>query len=312
MTNKKQILSKLTTSLPVIAAPMFLISNPKTVIACCQNGVIGSFPALNQRTSDGFQEWLVEIKEALKDQDAAPYAVNLIVNPINTRLEDDLKLCIKHEVPIIITSLGINPDLIKAVQNYGGIVLHDVAQLRHAQKAADAGVDGIIAVCNGAGGHAGTLNPFAFIGEIRQFFDGVLILAGSLSKGSDILAAQIMGTDFAYMGTRFINTVESTATDEYKDMIIQAHASDITYTDAVSGIPANFLNQSLEQAGFDMNTLQGTEIDKGQIKGLVDEVKAWKTVWSAGHGVGNIQDICTTQDLIATLTNEYNLAKNVI
>ena len=306
MTQLKSLKKK--THLPVIAAPMFLISNPAMVIACCQNGVIGSFPALNQRTSEGFEDWLIEINEAL-DESSSPYAVNLIVNPVNTRLEADLKLCIKHKVPIIITSLGINPDLIKAVHSYGGIILHDITIIRHAQKAIDAGVDGLIAVAAGAGGHAGTLSPFALISEIRQFFDGILVLAGSISSGKDVLAAKAMGADFAYMGTRFINTEESGASDDYKDMIINAHAADIVYTDAVSGVSANFLKESLQSAGLDLDALKNGTADKGDLSALEDEAKAWKNIWSAGHGVGSINNTPPIKTLIEDIKSEYENAK---
>ncbi len=299
------------THLPVIAAPMFLISNPAMVIACCQNGVIGSFPALNQRTSEGFEDWLIEINEAL-DENSSPYAVNLIVNPVNTRLEADLKLCIKHKVPIIITSLGINPDLIKAVHSYGGIILHDITIIRHAQKAINAGVDGLIAVAAGAGGHAGTLSPFALISEIRQFFDGILVLAGSISSGKDVLAAKAMGADFAYMGTRFINTEESSASHDYKDMIINAHAADIVYTDAVSGVSANFLKESLQSAGLDLDALKNGTADKGDLSALEDEAKAWKNIWSAGHGVGSINNTLPIKTLIEDIKSEYENAKKLL
>ena len=300
--NNKDLLSK--TKLPVIAAPMFLISNPKMVIACCKNGIIGSVPALNQRTSEGFEEWLIEINAAL-DEDDAPYAVNLIVNPVNTRLQPDLELCIKYKVPIIITSLGINTDVIEAVHSYGGIVLHDIANIRHAKKAAQGGVDGIIAVCAGAGGHAGIMSPFALAGEIRDFYDGILVLAGCISHGKDILAARALGADFAYMGTRFINTKESSAAGEYKDMIIQAHATDIVYTDAVSGIHANFLKPSLQAAGVDLEAMKDGTLEKGDLSVLEDEFKAWKNIWSAGQGVGNIDNVLPIKELIETLSHEY-------
>ncbi len=290
--------------LPIIVAPMFLISNPEMVIACCKNGVIGSFPALNQRDSKGFEAWLKQITHALTKDDA-PYAVNLIVNSINTRLEDDLKLCIQYKVPIIITSLGINPDLINAVHAYGGVVFHDVTTIKHAKKAATAGVDGIIAVAAGAGGHAGTLNPFALINEIRVFFDGSLILAGSISNGRNIRAAEMIGADFAYMGTRFINCNESAASDEYKEMICASTAADIVYTAVVSGVPANFMVQSLQKAGINLTS---DKSDKTQLKDLNDEAKAWKNIWSAGHGVGTINKKTTTKDLIEQLITEYKKA----
>ncbi len=287
--------------LPVIVAPMFLISNPKMVIECCKNGVIGSFPALNQRDSNGFEAWLKQITGTLTEKDA-PFAVNLIVNPVNKRLEEDLKLCIQYKVPIIITSLGINPDLIDAVHSYGGLVYHDITTIKHARKAAKAGVDGIIAVAAGAGGHAGTLNPFALVNEIREFFDGTLILAGSISNGRNIRAAEIIGADFAYMGTRFINTEESAASNEYKEMINTSSAADIIYTAAVSGVPANFMAQSLEKAGVNIDK---KDDNKSSLKDLNDEAKAWKNIWSAGHGVGTIKNVTTTKVLIQSLKTEY-------
>lgn len=302
-----------TLSIPAIAAPMFLISNPDMVIACCRNGVIGSFPALNQRTSDGCEQWLQAITSALTPSDA-PYAVNLIVNPANPRLKDDLALCVQYQVPLVITSLGVDPAVIEAVHSYGGKVFHDVTIPRHAKKAAQHGVDGIIAVCAGAGGHAGTLNPFAFLAEIRRFWDGAIVLAGSISTGADILAAQIMGADYAYMGTRFINTQQSSAEPAYKKMVETAHATDITYTPAVSGVPANFLNDSLKQAGLDPVTLSEDSDTAKQssntLKDLNEEAKAWKTIWSAGHGVGAIDDASfTVEELITQLKSDYENAK---
>ncbi len=297
------------TTLPVIAAPMFLISNPDMVTACCQNGVIGSFPALNQRSSEGLENWITQIKasnesyaKANPDKIISPFAVNLIVNKVNPRLEADLDICINHKVPIIITSLGLNQELINAVHGYGGIVLHDVASIRHAKKAIDAGVDGIIAVCAGAGGHAGTLNPFAFIGELRSFYNGFIALAGCLSSGKDVRAAQIMGADFAYMGTRFIATKEASASDEYKQMIESSGASDIIYTDKISGIPANFLKQSLEKAGMD---LKGAANSDALNELLKNESKAWKNIWSAGQGVGTIKGVQSVEKLISELEREY-------
>ena len=222
-------------SLPVIAAPMFLISGPKLVIECCKNGIVGTFPALNQRTTEGFEEWVVEIKTALKvfeketGKTAAPFGVNLIVHHSNPRVQADLAICIKHEVPIIITSLGAVPQLVGAVHSYGGLVFHDVIKKRHAEKAAEAGVDGLILVSAGAGGHAGTLNPMPFVAEIKKFFKKTIILSGCISNGRDVASALQMGADFAYMGTRFINTKESKAPAEYRDMIINSGASDVVH-----------------------------------------------------------------------------------
>ncbi|OEO23499.1 2-nitropropane dioxygenase [Pseudomonas sp. J237] len=297
--------------LPLVAAPMFLVSNPDLVLACCKNGVVGSFPALNQRESSGFKQWLEQIEAGLTP-DSAPYAVNLIVHKSNPRLQADLAICIEHQVPIVITSLGAVKELVDAVHEYGGLVFHDVTTRRHAEKAAEAGVDGLIAVAAGAGGHAGTWSPFSLIAEIRQFFDKTLLLSGCLNHGHEILAAQLLGADLAYMGTRFIATTESDAQPEYKQMILGAKAADIIHTPAVSGVPASFMRQSLEQAGFDLNQLQSKgEINYGEkLKPISDEAKAWKTVWSAGQGVGEISDVPDTAELIARLDREYQAALN--
>ncbi|MEL6844061.1 MAG: nitronate monooxygenase, partial [Bacteroidota bacterium] len=231
-------------SLPVVAAPMFLISGPQLVIECCKNGIVGTFPALNQRSSEGFEQWLIEIKTALAEheantgQQAAPFGVNLIVHHTNPRLRADLEICVKHQVPLIITSLGAVSDVVDAVHSYGGLVFHDVIKKRHAQKAAAAGVDGLILVAAGAGGHAGTLNPMSLVAEVQSFFDKTILLSGCISTGRDIASAMQMGADLAYMGTRFINTQESKADEGYKQMIIDAGASDIVYTAAVSGVHA--------------------------------------------------------------------------
>ena len=297
--------------LPVVAAPMFLISNPQLVLACCANGVVGSFPALNQRESSGFKSWLEEIEAGLALlENSAPYAVNLIVHNSNPRLQADLAICIEHKVPIVITSLGAVKEVVDAVHSYGGLVFHDVTTRRHAEKAAEAGVDGLIAVAAGAGGHAGTWSPFALVAEIRQFFDKTVLLAGCLNHGHEILAAQVIGADLAYLGTRFIATQESLAPDEYKQMVLTSRAVDIVHTAAVSGVPASFMRQSLENAGFDLATLQAkSESSTGtRLKPLNDEAKAWKTVWSAGQGVGDINDVPTTQQLITRLDTEYREA----
>ncbi|MEN5240278.1 MULTISPECIES: NAD(P)H-dependent flavin oxidoreductase [Pseudomonas] len=291
--------------LPLVAAPMFLISNPQLVLACCTSGVVGSFPALNQRDSAGFKAWLEEIEAGLAQLQApAPYAVNLIVHPSNPRLQADLALCVEHRVPIVITSLGAVKEVVDAVHSYGGLVFHDVTTRRHAQKAAEAGVDGLIAVAAGAGGHAGTWSPFALIAEIRQFFDKTLLLAGCLNHGHELLAAQLLGADLGYMGTRFIATRESQAQDAYKQMILGATAADIIHTPAVSGIPASFLRQSLEQAGYDLAALASSH-EAGKLKPLDEEAKAWKTVWSAGQGVGEINDLPSAAALIERLHSEY-------
>jgi len=295
--------------LPVVAAPMFLVSNPQLVLACCNNGIVGSFPALNQRESSGFKAWLQEIEAGLSDT-AAPYAVNLIVHGTNPRLQADLAICVEQRVPIVITSLGAVKDVVDAVHSYGGLVFHDVTTRRHAEKAAEAGVDGLIAVAAGAGGHAGTWSPFALIAEIRQFFDKTVLLAGCLNQGHEILAAQLLGADLAYLGTRLIATQENAASDAYKQMIIDAKAADIIHTPAVSGVPASFMRQSLEQAGYDIKQLQSKgDVNYGEkLKPMDEEAKAWKTVWSAGQGVGAIRDLPSVEALIARLDQEYRQA----
>ncbi|MEZ5001412.1 MAG: nitronate monooxygenase family protein [Chitinophagales bacterium] len=303
-------------TLPVIAAPMFLISQPKLVIECCRNGIIGTLPSLNNRTTAGFEEWVIEIKAALVaiEQETGktppPYGVNLIVHGSNPRAMDDLKICIKHQVPIVITSLGAVKELVDAVHSYGGKVYHDITNLRHAKSAARAGVDGLIAVAGGAGGHAGTTNPFALMQEIKSFYDGEVILAGCISTGRDVAAALQMGADYAYMGTRFINTTESNAQEEYKEMIIEAGSKDIIHTPAVSGVPASFMKQSLEQAGFDMEKITNPgEVNFGEkLKPVDDEAKAWKTVWSAGQGVAAIDDVLSVKELVARLKDEFKSA----
>lgn len=295
--------------LPVVAAPMFLVSNPQLVLACCRNGIVGSFPALNQRESSGFRDWLTEIEAGL-DAQSAPYAVNLIVHGSNPRLQADLAICVERRVPIVITSLGAVKEVVDAVHGYGGLVFHDVTTRRHAEKAAEAGVDGLIAVAAGAGGHAGTWSPFALVAEIRQFFDKTLLLSGCLNHGHEILAAQLLGADLAYLGTRFIATQESAAPAPYKQMIVDAHAADIIHTPAVSGVPASFMRQSLAQAGYDLQQLQNKgEINYGEkLKPINDEAKAWKTVWSAGQGVGEINDLPTVAELVERLDREYRAA----
>ncbi len=299
-------------SIPAVAAPMFLISGPKLVVSCCKNGVVGTFPALNQRSTEGFDEWLTQINSELDTEKDAPYGVNLIVHKTNPRVQADLEICVKHKVPIIITSLGAVAELVDTVHSYGGLVFHDVTNRRHAEKAAEAGVDGLICVAAGAGGHAGTLNPMPFIAEMRSFFDGIILLSGCISTGQDIAAATQMGADLAYMGTRFINTDESAADDDYKNMIINTKTSDIVYTAAVSGVPANFLKPSLEAMGITKELWGmskkidfGSELDAAQA-----EAKAWKTVWSAGQGVATIQDAMSTSDLIDRLKSEFTEAIN--
>ena len=296
-------------SIPVVCSPLFIISGPELVIAQCKAGIVGSFPALNQRESAGFAAWLDEIEASLS-ADAAPFAVNLIVHNSNPRLQADLAICVERRVPIVITSLGAVKEVVDAVHSYGGLVFHDVTTRRHAEKAAEAGVDGLIAVAAGAGGHAGTWSPFALLAEIRQFFDKTLLLSGCLNHGHEILAAQLLGADLAYMGTRFIATTENNASADYKAMILEARAADIIHTPAVSGVPASFMRQSLEQAGYDLKQLQNkADINYGEkLKPMDEEAKAWKTVWSAGQGVGGIDDLPSVQELVARLDNEYRAA----
>ena len=300
-------------SLPVVAAPMFLISGPELVISCCKNGIVGTFPALNQRSREGFEEWLVQIKTELAQWEeetgkkAAPFGVNLIVHGSNPRLKADLMLCVKHKVPLVITSLGAVSDVVNAVHSYGGIVFHDVIKKRHAQKAQEAGVDGLILVCAGAGGHAGTHNPMPFVREVKEFFNGTILLSGAMSSGQDVASALQMGADLAYMGTRFINTDESKATDEYRDMIIEAGCSDIVYTAAISGVSANFLGASLEAAGITEEQMKAkVKIDFG--KEMDTEAKAWKTIWSAGQGSATIKDSMPATDLINRMKAEFKTA----
>ena len=300
-------------SLPAVAAPMFLISGPQLVIECCKNGIVGTFPALNQRSSEGFEAWVIEIKEALAafeaetGKKAAPFGVNLIVHPTNSRVQADLEICIKHQVPLIITSLGAVSQLVEAVHSYGGLVFHDVIKKRHAEKAAQAGVDGLIVVAAGAGGHAGITNPMSLVAEVRQFFDKTILLSGCISTGRDIASAMQMGADLAYMGTRFINVDESMADEGYKQMIIESNASDIVYTAAVSGVNANFLRPSLEAMGITEEMWsKSKKIDFGEeLDAAKAEAKAWKTIWSAGQGVTTIQDSVSTADLISRLQNEF-------
>ena len=303
-------------SLPVIAAPMFLISGPKLVIECCKNGIIGTFPALNQRTTEGFEKWIIEIKSTLDlfeketGKKAAPFGVNLIVHQTNPRVKADLEICIKHKVPIIITSLGAVPQLVGAIHSYGGLVFHDVIKKRHAEKAAEAGVDGLILVCAGAGGHAGTLNPMPFVAEIKKFFHKTILLSGCISNGQDIASALQMGADIAYMGTRFINTKESKAPEDYRKMIIESDANDIVYTAAISGVSANFLRPSLEAMGITEEMLKRTKkIDFGkELSAKEKEAKAWSTIWSAGQGVTNISDNPTVKDLTDLMKKEFKVA----
>ena len=314
MINRHPFMNNL--SLPAVAAPMFLISGPQLVIETCKHGVVGTFPALNNRTTEGFDQWLTEIETALgsyqqeNGKPAAPYGVNLIVHPTNPRLKADLEVCVKHKVPIIITSLGAVHEVIEAVHSYGGLVFHDVINIRHAAKAAAAGVDGLICVAAGAGGHAGTLHPMPFVQEVRNMFDGTILLSGCISNGRDIASAMQIGADLAYMGTRFINVHESKADEGYRKMIIESGTKDIVYTAAVSGVNANFLRPSLEAMGItkEMWALKG-KIDFGsELDAAKAEAKAWKTIWSAGQGVATIKDSIPVAELIERLKEEFLLA----
>jgi nitronate monooxygenase len=300
-------------SLPVIAAPMFLISGPELVIACCKNGIVGTFPSLNNRTTEGFEQWVIQIKDELQTfekktgKKAAPFGVNLIVHATNIRVQADLAVCVKHKVPIIITSLGAVPELVDAVHGYGGLVYHDVIKKRHAEKAAGVGVDGLILVAAGAGGHAGTLHPIPLINEIRSFFDKTILLSGCLSSGKDIASSLQMGADFAYMGTRFINVTESNASDDYKQMIIDSSAEDIIYTASISGVHGNFLRPSLEAMGITEDQWsKSKKIDFGiELDAAKAEAQAWKTIWSAGQGVSTINDVQTTKALVSKLKEQF-------
>lgn len=299
-------------TLPVISAPMFIVSNPQMTIAQCASGIIGSIPALNARPQSKLDEWLTQIDTALadlkKDQPArvvAPYAVNQIVHQSNDRLMDDMAVCAAHKVPIIITSLRAPDRIVEQVHGWGGAVFHDVTTLRHARKALDAGVDGLILVCAGAGGHAGTLSPFALLAEVRKIFDGPVALSGSITRGQHILAAQAMGADFAYIGTRFIASEEANAAAAYKQMLIDAQASDILYTPFFTGIPGNYLVPSIAAAGLDPSDLQVTP---GNKPSFGKDRKPWRDIWSAGQGVGGICDISPVEHIVERLQHEYHAA----
>jgi len=297
--------------LPVICAPMFIAGNPKLVIAQCKAGVVGSFPALNARPKEALEQWLTEIETALAGQPgAAPYAVNQICHKSNDRLEHDIEVCINHKVPITITSLRAPNDVIPKIHAYGGIVLHDVISVRHAEKALEDGVDGLILVCAGAGGHAGTLSPFALIGEVRRFFDGPIVLSGAITSGDAILAAQAAGADLAYIGTRFLATPEASVPDRYKEEILRSAAADIVYTDLFSGVSGNYLKHSVVAAGFDPLNLPKSDPSKmnfGSAGGA--EKKVWRDIWSAGQGVGQIDSVTPTAQVVDKLLAEYVAAR---
>ena len=302
-------------SIPVVMAPMFLVSGPDLVIAGCKKGIAGTFPALNQRTSQGFEQWLIQITSELETYEketgnkAAPFGVNLIVHETNPRLAADLALCIQYKVPLVITALGAVQEVVDQVHGYGGVVFHDATNTRHAHKAAAAGVDGIIAVSGGAGGHAGTMNPFSLIESIRQFWDGCLLLGGCINHGHQVHAARVMGADLAYVGTRFINTIESRAPAGHKEMIMAAKAEDILHTPAVTGVPSNFMKPSLVQAGYDLDALVTPgRVDFGEKLTPTgsDSSKAWQDVWSAGQGVCGIQNILSCDELVDQMIREYH------
>ena len=300
--------------LPVVAAPMFIVSGPELVIAQCLSGVVGSFPALNARAPDTLDGWLSRIEAALAQARAAdperivaPYAVNQIVHASNDRLAEDVATCAAHRVPIVITSLRAPDAVVGPVHAYGGLVFHDVTTMRHAEKALEAGVDGLILVCAGAGGHAGTLSPFALVGEVRRFYDGPLILSGAITSGAAILAAQAMGADLAYMGTRFIATEEARAAPGYKAMIADTAAADIVYTPFFTGVPGNYLGPSIRAAGLDPAALP--ERDKDAMSFASGRSKPWRDVWGAGQGVGTIADVPATALLVARLAEEYAAAR---
>ncbi len=302
--------------LPVIGAPMFIVSTPQLVIAQCKAGIVGSFPALNARPASQLDDWLAQITEELAAyaqanpaRKVAPFAVNQIVHASNDRLEHDVELCVKHRVPVVITSLRPPAEVVAAVHGYGGVVFHDVINVRHAQKAAGKGVDGIIAVCAGAGGHAGVLSPFALVKEIRAVFDGTIILAGAMSTGADVLAAQALGADLAYLGTRFIATHEANASAAYKQMLVDSKAEDIVYTSLFSGISGNYLRGSVAQTGLDPDKLP--EADKTKMNfgsGGNTELKAWKHIWSAGQSVSGIESVESVDALVARMESEYRAA----
>jgi nitronate monooxygenase len=302
-------------TLPIVASPMFIVSYPELVLAQCKAGIVGSFPALNARPAELLDEWLTQMDEALAAHRAAhpgatvgPVAVNQIVHQSNARLEHDVRVCVDHKVPIFITSLRAPAkEIIDAVHSYGGIVLHDVINLRHAQKALEAGVDGLILVAAGAGGHAGTTSPFALVGEVRRIFDGPIVLSGAIANGGSILAAQAMGADLAYMGTRFIATREAHAVDDYKRAIVNASASDIVYTNLFTGVHGNYIRESIVNAGLDPEALPVS--DKTAMNFASDKAKAWKDIWGAGQGVGLMDDVPSVAELVERLKREYNEAR---
>ena len=303
-------------ALPVIGSPLFIASSPKLVIEQCKAGIVGAFPALNARPAEQLDVWLTQIKTELAEYKTAnpgarvaPYAVNQIVHGSNDRLEHDIKVCLKHQVPVWITSLRAPPkEMLDAVHSYGGIVLSDVISIRHAKKALEAGVDGLILVCAGAGGHAGALSPFALLGEVRSFYDGIVVLAGAITKGEHVLAAQAMGADLAYMGTRWLTTTEANTADAYKQAIVESAAADVIYTNLFTGVHGNYLRKSIVNAGLDPENLPASDPSKMNFGGGA-AAKAWKDIWGAGQGVGQIEKTGTAAEAIAQLKQEYAAAK---
>lgn len=315
--DKQKLLESL--RLPVIGAPLFIVSTPKLVIEQCKSGIIGAFPALNARKEDELESWLKNISQELEafkknnpEKKVAPYAVNQIVHQSNTRLKIDVEMCVKYKAPIVITSLRPPAEVVEAVHSYGGLVFHDVINMRHAKKAISQGVDGIIAVCAGAGGHAGTISPFALIKEIKEIFDGFVILSGSMSNGRDVLAAECIGADLAYMGTRFIATKEANAVDEYKDMIIDSDADDIVYSSLFTGIHGSYLKGSIVKSGIDPENLELGDKNTMNFDSSESKAKAWKDIWGAGQGVGSMKDIPNVSDLVDEIEHDYNSTKTKI
>jgi nitronate monooxygenase len=302
-------------SLPVIASPMFIASGPALVAAQCKAGIVGSFPALNARPAELLDTWLTDLQRELADyqelhpdRKVGPIAVNQIVHQSNDRLEHDVAVCVKHQVPIIISSLRAPPkEMLDAVHAYGGIVMHDVVSIRHAEKALEAGVDGLILVAAGAGGHAGALSPFALVGEVRKFFDGPIALSGSIATGDAILAAQAMGADFAYIGSRWLATRESNVTDAYRSAIVESSAADVVYTNLFTGVHGNYLKKSIVAAGLDPDNLPVS--DKSKMSFGSGSAKAWRDIWGAGQGVGLMDDVPTVAEMVARLTQQYQAAK---
>ena len=309
------------TRIPVIGAPLFTVSYPELVLAQCKAGIVGAFPALNARPEEKLGEWITMMKKELNDYQnknpeeiVAPFAVNQICHHSNSRLEHDMEVCVEHEIPIIITSLRAPQFVVDAVHSYGGAVIHDVINIRHAKKAISEGADGLILVCAGAGGHAGTLSPFALVREVREFFDGLIVLSGSISHGASVLSAQAMGADLAYIGTRFIATQEANASEGYKEMIVESNANDIMYSATFTGVNGNYLKPSVVKAGLDPENLPyADKHDMNFSSGPGDnQKKAWKDIWGSGQGIGNLHEVPTVREAVDTLVKEYEEAKNFL